>query len=833
MMTVLPDDLQNGRCLWCPDTDLWIANELWYRIQGLDSVDREPPTLQSWLARMHPEDGVSLQTSLAALHRGRRSHDALDLRIKHVEGHWIWVELRMRVDQNSRYRRLGVHGVMRDITTSKRHEATLREDQLFLGQTEQGLGIGSWQVDLADQVVSWSDETCRIHCRPPGYHPGFHETINYFTPSARPVIRACLERAQTGGEPFDIELPLNRADGRRITVRCIGSVDYRDGRAMRISGAVQDVTDTAERLLEQISHRHDELERVNERLSIATSNGGIGIWDLDLATGQFVWDEHMFRFYGLYETTDRIVSARQWIDFVHRDDRSTLRAAFGEARQGDEPNSMHFRIITADGEERRMHGTSRVIRDAMGHAVRLVGTNQDVTEQHRIASELTWRATHDELTSLVNRSEFESILQRLHDALRGTEVEHTLLFIDLDQFKIVNDSCGHRAGDLLLRKVSRLLEHAVRSDDTVARLGGDEFAVILKRCSGDGARLLAQQICDLMDEFRFTHLTHRFRIGASIGLVSFDGRWSDVSMIIRAADTACYAAKDTGRNQVHVWSETGEVTALRRIQTTWATRLATALDGDGFELYAQRIVSADSVRPHGRPDSGQAEILLRLKDEPGEPILPGAFLRAAERFNLINRIDRWVLDRVITWLQRHTDEATVGTLWVNLSGQSIEDLRFQRETLARLQEAGRALCESLCFEITETAAVTSLGDAASFIQHLRALGVRVALDDFGAGASSFGYLKNLPVNYLKIDGQFVRNLTDDPLNDAAVRCFTDVARIMGIRSVAEFVETPAVLDRLGAIGVDYVQGWLLHKPVPLDQLLTETRFETADSATVG
>ena len=769
-------------------------------------------------------------------------------------------------------------------------------------------------------------------------------------------------------------MPLTRVDGRRITVRSRGSVEYRNGRAVRISGALQDVTEHTARQLEQVSDRHDELERVNERLSIATSAGGIGLWDLDLGSGEFVWNAEMFRLYGLDETGDRVVSAAQWLRRVRPDDRERLRHVTRSVIAGNGPDTLEFHVVTATGRPRVMVGTSRVITDASGTPLRLVGTNQDVTdarrltrdlahqheilavtlrsigdgvittdpdgrviwmnpvaermlgwttvtargrrlsevfdvvdgetrepvadpisdcldeervrgvdehrlliakdgeerwiestagpirndqgelygavlvfhdvtEQRSIASEMTWRATHDALTGLVNRGEFESILKRLHGrALDGGGV-HALLFIDLDQFKIVNDTCGHTAGDQLLKQVSSLLEHTVRSDDIVARLGGDEFAVILERCSGERAQAIAQQICDQMSDFRFVHREQRFRIGASIGLVSVDRQWSDVSAIIRAADTACYAAKEAGRNQVYSWSESDQSTKARRVQTTWATRLATALDDDRFELHAQRIerlvpgtdeasersavgrrASADRNR-----ETGHAEILLRLRDDQGKLVLPGAFLPAAERFKLINRIDQWVLARVIAWLETHRGDRSVDTLWVNLSGQSVEDRRFQEETLARLGQADGELCRSLCLEITETAAVRSFGETARFIQKLRRLGVRVALDDFGAGASSFGYLKNLPVDYLKIDGQFVRDVTADPLDDAAVRCFVEVARIMGIETVAEFVETPQVLDRLKVIGVDYVQGWLLHEPGPIDELSTRSAAEVAEA----
>ena len=482
-------------------------------------------------------------------------------------------------------------------------------------------------------------------------------------------------------------------------------------------------------------------------------------------------------------------------------------------------------LVSRDGARRWVEDSAAPIRSDDGEVYGAVLVFHDVSEQRSIANEMTWRANHDELTGLANRPCFEATLERLHSRVLGTADRHALLFIDLDRFKIVNDTCGHAAGDLLLRQVSRMLARTVRSRDMLARLGGDEFAIVLEHCDIERAGEVAQEICDLMDEYRFLHEGERFRIGTSIGLVAVDAGSSDIGVIVRAADSACYAAKESGRNRVHLWCETDQAVHVRRSQTKWATRLEAALDDNGFELYAQRIGAVDNLfdgasnDPSGASANTHAEILLRLRDGEAAPVLPGAFLPAAERFNLIHRIDQWVLGRVLGWLRQHRGNLDVGTLWINISGQSFGDLRFQQDTLERLREAGQDLCGALCFEITETAAVTNLSEAADFIGELRALGVRVALDDFGAGASSFGYLKSLPVDYLKIDGQFVRDLIDDPLDAAAVRCFAEVARVMNVKTVAEFVETPEVLSQLREIGVDFVQGWLLHEPAPIDELL--------------
>lgn len=436
----------------------------------------------------------------------------------------------------------------------------------------------------------------------------------------------------------------------------------------------------------------------------------------------------------------------------------------------------------------------------------------DVTEQRRLSGEVSYRATHDLLTGLVNRTEFETRLRRLLHTTHENKSQHALMYIDLDQFKIVNDTCGHSVGDELLQQIAKMLQIAVRTRDTLARLGGDEFGVILEHCSPEQAQRVAQDICDRMENFRFLHDLHRFRIGTSIGLVPIDNRWANMSLLMQAADTSCYAAKDAGRNRVHVWFDTDQAMRARHSETQWATRIENALDEDRFELYAQHIVDLNDS------ETGlHAEVLLRMIDRDGTIVSPGLFIPAAERFHLATRIDRWVMRNAIAWLQNRCAGApTINTLSVNLSGQSMGDRSFHRQLMNLLHEAGSNICHQLCVEITETAAITNMADASYFIEQMHQLGVRVALDDFGAGSSSFGYLKNLSVDILKIDGQFTKDLLVDPLDDAAVRCFVDVARVVGIKTVAEFVDSNGLLARVKELRIDFAQGFLMHKPEAID-----------------
>jgi len=438
-----------------------------------------------------------------------------------------------------------------------------------------------------------------------------------------------------------------------------------------------------------------------------------------------------------------------------------------------------------------------------------------IQQLRETSGEMHYHATHDALTGLVNRSEFEVRLRRVLQKVGEDRSEHALLYLDIDQFKLVNDSCGHAIGDQLLQEVGKLFSATIRARDTLARLGGDEFAIILEHCPVEQAQRIAQQICDAMSNFRFSHDDRSFRVGASIGLVPVDDRWTTTAAIMQAADASCYAAKEAGRNRVHLWLDTDTAIRVRAGEMQWAMRIEHALDQNQFVLHAQRIEDLGS-----KAQGIRAEALLRMLQDDGDLVPPGAFLPAAERFHLASRIDRWVLQHALAWLQGLPDVRAIRTLSINLSGQSIGDRAFHRHAIEAFREAGPRICAQVCVEITETAAVTNMADAAVFIRQIRALGVQVALDDFGAGASSFGYLKTLPVDYLKIDGQFVRDVVDDPMDEAAVRCFAEVARIVGVKTVAEFVDRPEVLAKLRIMGIDYAQGFLLHRPAPLNDLLS-------------
>ena len=498
---------------------------------------------------------------------------------------------------------------------------------------------------------------------------------------------------------------------------------------------------------------------------------------------------------------------RRAVSLRSSSDRRGIAAMLSAAADGPSAALPADAVLhTAAGQVIAVEGVASALRtgNCVSGAVLVL---RNVSDKRRADAEVSFRASHDALTGLANRGEFE---HRLQDMLEKGECG-ALMFIDLDHFKVVNDRCGHSAGDEVLRQVAGILRESTRKTDTVARFGGDEFAVLLPGCSLVSAQRKGQALCERLEIERFAHGEQRFRIGASIGVAPVgDGELADLQSVLQAADACACAAKDAGRNRVVTWCD-GRDTGAVHADGLWAERIQRALDNDGFELFGQQVVPL-------RPDAGplQLEVLLRMRTDDGSLAAPGAFMPAAERYHLMARVDRWVLRRTLAWMCARRFDGPLQRVGVNLSGQSVADPTFRTWVLQSLEQAGPALCARLTLEITETVAIARLEEAAAFVRAMQSTGARVALDDFGAGASTFGYLKSLPVNYLKIDGQFIRHLLTDPLDQAAVKCFVDVARAVGVKTVAEHVETDAVLTRLRELGVDFAQGYLLHRPQPLD-----------------
>ncbi|MEN8177528.1 MAG: EAL domain-containing protein [Pseudomonadota bacterium] len=456
------------------------------------------------------------------------------------------------------------------------------------------------------------------------------------------------------------------------------------------------------------------------------------------------------------------------------------------------------------------------LRDEQGQAEGVVLVFRDVSKSRKLAAQLRWQAGHDALTGLFNRNEFDRQLATLLDesALNGTE--HSLLYLDLDRFKVVNDSCGHVAGDELLRQITGVIKREIRSNDTLARLGGDEFGILLSRCPVDVAVRLANSIREAVQDYRFGWEDQIFSLGVSIGLVAINVESEGVEQILSLADTACYAAKDAGRNRVHIYYPDEDEILLRRGEVQWVAKIRHALDEDRFTLYVQPIrAAAEADR-----NEEFLEILVRMLGRDGQIIMPGAFIPAAERYDLMPAIDRWVVTHVIRLINQHSARfRTLETrFFINLSGQTLSDERTLQFILEKIDECELG-GELLCFEVTETAAISNLSSAEHFIRALQRVGCEFALDDFGSGLSSFGYLRQLPVNYLKIDGSFVKDMVNDPIDHSMVEAINNIGHILGLMTVAEFVENAEILQSLRSIGVDYVQGYGIQAPMPMADLL--------------
>lgn len=468
-------------------------------------------------------------------------------------------------------------------------------------------------------------------------------------------------------------------------------------------------------------------------------------------------------------------------------------------------------LVSRSGREYGIQGTAAPIRVENGEVLGVVLAFSDNSEGRRMTVQMANHASHDSLTGLMNRRAFERRLQRALETARESRTEHALCYLDLDQFKVINDTCGHVAGDELLHQLGKLLRARMGKQDTLARLGGDEFGVLMERCSLAQARRVANGLRRAIADFQFLWASKPFSIAVSIGLVPITESSGTVTRLLSAADGACYVAKDRGRNRIHVYHKDDEALAKRHGEMQWATHVQNALKEDRFRLSFQPI-AAIRDQADGR---SLFELLLRMEGETGRLVSPRRFLPAVERYNLATRLDQWVVSNALEWLANHPNDLDpLYLISVNLSGHSLADGAFLAFVIRKLDGSGVPPTK-LCFEITETAAIANLANATRFIQALQSRGCRFALDDFGTGLSSFAYLKQLPVDFIKIDGVFVRDIVHDPTSLAIVKSINEIGHVMGKQTIAEFVENEAILGKLRVIGVDYAQGYVIGRPRPI------------------
>ncbi len=603
--------------------------------------------------------------------------------------------------------------------------------------------------------------------------------------------------------------------------RWIRSTAYRTG-AGRLLSIHMDISERKQAEL--------DLERAHQQLSFHVENSPLAVIEWDHRCRVQRWSAQAERIFGWKAAEVRGKSPLEW-HFIYEDDRALVERVATELLDAKTSRKVvRNRNYTKSGEIILCEWYNSILADASGRVVSILSLVQDITEAHQLSEQLSFQATHDPLTGLYNRREFELRLHQALESARAGEGEHAMCYLDLDRFKVINDTSGHLAGDEFLRQLGAVLPSRIRRGDILARLGGDEFGVLMENCTVDNAQRAANEIRRLIEEFRFTWKGQRFGLGVSIGLAPITASSDDITGVMAAADAACYLAKEHGRNRIHVYREDDTELERRHSEMQWVRRIQEALDEDRFRLYFQPIVPVEDDEAKGE----HYELLLRMQDHDGNTIPPGAFLPAAERYHLADRLDRWVLGTALEWLMAHPAHLEQLFLCsINLSGHSISDDEFLRFVTERL-DGTTVPPEKLCFEITETAAIANLESATRFMNVLKGWGCRFALDDFGIGFSSFAYLKTLPVDFLKIDGVFIRNIVHDPFDLAMVKSINEIGQALGKKTIAEFVENGAIMEklRLRHIGVDYAQGYHIGEPQPLEASRFPTRPLRAASAVV-
>ena len=515
----------------------------------------------------------------------------------------------------------------------------------------------------------------------------------------------------------------------------------------------------------------------------------------------------------LTEAWDVVITDHHMIGFSSKDVLDMVRARYQEL-----PVVIVSGEIGEDVAVGEMHRGAQdyIMKDNLARLIPVIlreyRQHESTKALRKTEEDYTFLRYHDKLTNLVNRQEFEVRLGQAIEKVKASRETNVLLFLDLDQFKVVNDTCGHIAGDELLVKTTEILKSCIKEKDTLARLGGDEFGILLDNCNKQDALNVAQQIRLKVKANRFVWSGVPFEVSISIGVVEINSYTPDIHELLSCADIACYAAKDKGRDGIVLFTPSDEEYTKRKSEMRWAPKIRQAAAEDRFVLYHQPMQNLKAG------DDGHTEFLLRLQDGKGGFIPPGEFIPAAERYNLMPVIDRWVVRHVFEYLHRAgLGQKEQGTYFINLSGSTLSDQSFF-DDIRHLQQENAILPPRICFEITETAAIDNLVDAVDFIAEIRQLGFKFALDDFGVGLSSFSYLKTIPVDYLKIDGSFVLNMLENSIDRGIVEACNKIAHAAGLVTIAEFVETKEIIQGLKEIGVDYAQGYGVERPGPLPDI---------------
>ncbi len=711
---------------------------------------------------------------------------------------------------------LGTALSRRMLKHSEAFQAALKrsEERFNLAVTGSNDGIWDWNIETGNVYYS---PRCKelVGFAADEIHNDRNALDSRLHPDDRASMVTALRAHLQGGLPYDVEFRLKCKSGEYRWFRSRGqSVRDAQGRCVRMAGSLTDVTDR--KLAE--AQLYAEKERAQVTLAsigdavITTDTNGLVEYLNPVAEALVRWS--LADAQGL--------PLRSLLQLVAEASDQPVADAIERVLQEGRPIKIttDTLLVRRDGEKIAIDHSAAPIRDRDGQISGVVLVFRDVSRERQYAARLSYQASHDALTGLINRREFENRLRRALNSASELQRHHAVMYLDLDQFKVVNDTCGHAAGDELMRQISAVLQRRLRERDTIARLGGDEFGVLLENCNADHASRIAEQLRQTVAEFPFAWHNRSFSLSVSIGVVNIDNGLFTLGDVLSAADAACYMAKEKGRNRVHLFHADDNELSVRQGEMEWVARIHKALEEDRLRLYAQEIVPVDVTANEGR----HVELLIRMLDEHGQLVPPMAFIPAAERYNLMPAIDRWVLRTAFSTLATMGAAASAHPIEmcsINLSGASLGDERSLDYVRDQFTQFGIAH-SAICFEITETAAIANLSKAVHFIQQLKALGCRFSLDDFGSGMSSFAYLKHLPVDFVKIDGSFVKDMLDDPMDRAMVEAINHIGHVMGKSTIAEFVENDDILQVLREIGVDYAQGYGVAKPRPF--LAQDTAF---------
>ncbi len=700
-------------------------------------------------------------------------------------------------------RQVGIYAIYRDITARRQAEDLLEQSETKHRTIVECMTDGYFEVDLTGNMLFFNQALAGIF----DIATDQLATLNireYFANEDNPQLHEEFNRI------FDSGL-----SGSRVTWRFLNSDQHlrhleasvshilsAQGEPAGFRGVVRDVTERVEAL--------EALRHSEELFRLVTEHTGQLVYDYDLSSGNIDWSGAMESVLGLCRAGAEQFNIDQWAENLHPDDRARCLKLLTETARNGDPYRIEYRLRRLGNDYIHIEDRGAYLCNAEGEPHRLIGTLTDITQRKRQEERIAYQATHDALTGLGNRFRFEEVVNRLSRDAAENSRTHTFLYMDLDQFKVVNDSCGHNAGDELLQQIADCISHLVRRDDLLARLGGDEFGLLLSDCDIESGVSIAEKIIAEVNDFDFKWQEHRFSIGVSIGVVALDGSLDFVELL-KAADQACYVAKDQGRNRYHVYHDEDTILRQRSAELQAVADVSSAIIENRFELHLQQILNlADEEGSHG------GEILLRMRDRDGRLIPPGEFILGAERYNRMAGLDRYVVTHSFEKIGRmcQGNQLKPGYWFsINLSGTTVNDPGFGAFVCEMLRQFS-VKPERVCFEITESAAITHYRNALRFFHSVRAMGCRVMLDDFGSGLSSFGYLKNLPIDFIKLDGSLIHDIDQSDFNLAIVRAVHDVARVLDIPLIAEHVENESELARLRSIGVEFAQGFLLHTPEP-------------------